>query len=297
MPLTPEEKRKIYEEEKVRLEEQKKLKEEENAKETKGCAKGCGYGLLVTICIVVIFFIVNSLSPLFESDKVQDPETVEESLQRSPKSVAPILTYDIVDRDIDDSPIKTQIETHAVVSGTITELSLKQLLQKMYDEASATRGFKHYGGVPTHVFIYLYTSEDHFKSGMGQWIAMLSKVGENSRIDTQIRTDLIAQLHAKPEVKHGLAEPKRKEIFGAIVTAEDRADKDAQRMYPIPDPLEPGYSRDKVGTQWTHQIEAFRSLKEKYRAQVAKRYGITEEQLRDISIEGVTNNWPIPTMP
>jgi len=210
---------------------------------------------------------------------------------------ASMPTYDVVDRDIYDAPIKTQIELHAVVSGTISELGLDLLLQKLYDEANATRGFKYYGGKPTHVFIYLYTSRDHFKSGMGQWIAMLSKVGENSRIDTQIRTDLIAQLHAKPEVKHGLAEPKRKEIFGAIVTAEDRADKDAQRMYPIPDPLEPGYSRDKVGTQWTHQIEAFRSLKEKYRAQVAKRYGITEEQLRDISIEGVTNNWPIPTMP
>ena len=89
---------------------------------------------------------------------------------------------------------KTQIELHAVVSGTLTELGLKQLFQKLYDEANATRGFKYHGGKPIHVFIYLYTSRDHFKTGMGQWIAMLSQIGEGSRIDTQVKTELIAQL-------------------------------------------------------------------------------------------------------
>ena len=107
----------------------------------------------------------------------------------------------MVDRNTYDVPIKTQIQLHAVVSGTLTELGLKQLLQKLYDEANATRGFKYHGGKPTHVFIYLYTSQDHFKSGMGQWIAMLSKIGEGARIDTEVKTELIAQLDAKPEVK------------------------------------------------------------------------------------------------
>lgn len=111
-----------------------------------------------------------------------------------------ILTYDVVDRDTYDAPIKTQIELHAVVSGTITESGLKQVLQKLYDEANATRGFKYHGGKPTHVFIYLYTSQEHFKSGMGQWVAMLSRVGEGSRIDTQVKTDLITQLGAEPEI-------------------------------------------------------------------------------------------------
>lgn len=147
------------------------------------------------------------------------------------KPDVPIHTYDVVDRDTYDAPIKTQIELHAVVSGTITELGLKKLLQKLYNESNSTRGFKYHGGKPTHMFIYLYTSRDHFKSGMGQWIAMLSKVGEDSRIDTQVKTELIAQLDAKPEVKHNLPELKRKEIFIAIVTAEDRAYAEAKRMH------------------------------------------------------------------
>lgn len=190
-----------------------------------------------------------------------------------------ILTYDVVDRDTYDAPIKTQIEIHAVVTGALTELGLKQLLQKLYDEANATRGFKYHGGKPTHVLIGLYTSRDHFKSGMGQWIAMLRKIGKNSRVEIEVKTHVISQLDAKPEVKHGLPESKRKEIFRASVTAEDRADADALRMYP---------------DQFMKYGEARNTLVKKYEAEVAKRYGITEEQLSDIGLEGVVKNWAMP---
>jgi hypothetical protein len=203
-------------------------------------------------------------------------------------------TYDVVDRQTYDTPIKTQVELHAVVSGTLTELGLKQLLQKLYAQINATRGFKYHGGKPTHVFIYLYTSRDHFKSGMGQWIGMLSKIGASARADTQVKVELISQLDAKPEVKQGLPEPKRKEIFRAIVAAEDRADADAQRMYPLPEPLKPGYSKAKVRAQVMKQAKALNTLTEKYKAGVAKRYSITEKQLLDISVEAIEKNWPMP---
>jgi hypothetical protein len=214
------------------------------------------------------------------------------SAQAKPEALIPM--YEVVDQDTYDAPIKTQIELHAVVSGTFTELGLKQLLQKLYDEANATRDFKYHEGKPTHVFIYLYTSQDHFKSGMGQWIAMLSKVGEDSQIQTQVKTELIAQLDAKPEVKHGLSESKRKEIFRALVTAEDRAHADAQRMYPLPDPSKPGYSQAKASEQVKKQAQAVNTLREKYELEVAKRFGLTQEQLKDISIEGLMKDWPMP---
>ncbi len=211
--------------------------------------------------------------------------------RRSPN--VPMLKYDVVDRDTHDAPTKTQVELNAVVSGTLTELDLKQLLQKLYDEANATRGFKYHGGKPTNVFIYLYTSRDHFKSGMGQWIAMLGKIGDD-RFYTKVRTELISQFDAKPEVKHGLSESKRKEIFRAIVKAEDRAYADAQCMYPLPDFLKPGYSQTKASAQVMKQAEALNTLTKKYKVDVAKRYGITEEQLRDIAVEATKKNWPIP---
>jgi hypothetical protein len=209
-------------------------------------------------------------------------------------SDAPVPTYEIVDRSTYDAPIKTQVVLHAVASGTLTEVGLRQLLQGLYDECAATRGFQYNGGKPTHVFIYLYTSQEHFRSHTGQWIAMLSKLGEDSRPETQVRTELIAQLDAKSEVKHGLSESERKEIFAAVVMAEDRAEADAERMYPYMDPLDPAYSQTSASRQIIKQGEVQNALTEKYHAEVAARYGVTKEQLRDISLEGVKKNWPLP---
>lgn len=202
--------------------------------------------------------------------------------------------YTVVDRDRYDAPIKTEVEIHAVVSGTVTEAGLRQLLQKLYTEAQATRGFEYHSGKPTHIFIYLYTSHDHFKSGMGQWIGMLSKVGQGAKVDTRVKSDLISHLHAKPEVRYGLSESKRRELFQAFVRAEDRADADAQRMYPIPYPPPPGYSQAKVRKQVERQAEAINNLGEKYKDEVAKRYRITDKQLAEIVEEGVEKDWPLP---
>lgn len=209
------------------------------------------------------------------------------------KPDVPLPAYDVVNRDTYDAPIKTQIELHAVVSGKLTELGLKQLLQKLYDEASATRGFKYHGGKPTHVFVYLYTSQDHFRSRMGQWIAMLSRIGADSRVEIQVHTELITQLNATPEFRYGLSESKRKEIFKAIIVAEDLADSEARRICPLPDPGIPGYVRDAAGEQIKQHVQTYNLLADKYKSELAQRYGLTQEQLKDISVEGVTKNWPM----
>ncbi|MEE9555451.1 MAG: hypothetical protein V3W18_14285 [candidate division Zixibacteria bacterium] len=238
------------------------------------------------------FRYITVILALFVAGCGYSDKKTEQKIAEKPD--VPMPTYHVVDRDIYDAPIKTQVELHAVVSGRVTEFGLRQLLQKLYGEANATRGLKYHGGKPTHVFIYLYTSQDHFKSGMGQWIAMLSKIGENSRVDTEVKTEQISQLDAKPEVKHGLPESKRKEIFRAIVTAEDRAVADASRIYPLPDPGKPGYSQAKASEQYEKQAEASNTLMEKYKSEVAELYGISQEQVKDISIEALTKNWPMP---
>lgn len=253
---------------------------------------GCG-------CLIVLLVVGGIIVAFVARDKGSAPERSAAPASRpapaAPKGPSvPMPTYEVVDRETYDAPVKTQIGLHAVVSGSITEPGLRQLLQKMYDEAGAARGFKYHGGKPTHVFIYLYTSHEHFRSGGAQWIAMLSKVGEDSQPESRVKTELISQLTAKPEVKHGLSESKRKEIFTAIVRAEDRADKNAQRLYPLLDPLKPGYSQAEATAQFRKQAEALNSLTEEYKAEVARRYGITEEQLREICVEGLEKNWPMP---
>lgn len=335
--------------------------------------------------LIIILVVASIITAYISSDQEDGSRPVSsapttQSKQKTPtsfvpaqtKPIASLPTYDVVDSDIYDAPIKTQITFQAVVSGTITEQGLKQLLEKLYDEANATRGLTYHGGKPTHVFIYLYTSRDHFKSGMGQWIAMLSKIGDDSRIDTKIRTELIALLHAKPEVKHGLSESTRKEIFQDSIKAEDQANAEAERRYPLEperamkagdelkltretllmpelepaDALEalqkiqrlpigatirvkevtmnritPWYevtaistTGNVIGSGWINsialqgqsetdmkdqmhkQMELMDELLVKYKAEVAKRYNITEEQLKNIDIEGIAKNWPTPPM-
>ena len=211
------------------------------------------------------------------------------------KSEGSLPIYEIVDRKTHDVPAKTQIELHAVLSGMLDEPRLRQLLYKLYDDANATRGFQHRSGKPTHVFIYLYTSRDHFDSHFGQWIAMLSKAGEQSRIDIHIKRWIAEHLDSDSEVKHGLSEAKRKVIFREIVAAEDHAHADVERMYPLPEMHElPRHSQSELRQQFDKQVEALGPLMDKYKSEVAERYGLTQDELSDISAEAVIANWPLP---
>jgi hypothetical protein len=164
------------------------------------------------------------------SDPQQQGTSSTESVlaETGPDTLMP--AYDVVDRDIYDTPIKTQIKISAVVTGVLTEVNLRQVMQKLYDEANAMQGFKYHGGRPTHVFVYIYTSPEHFKSGMGQWIAMLSKIGEGAQPETQVKTELVAQLGMPPEIKHDLSETTRIEVLG-LSFAQKIAPAKKQKKY------------------------------------------------------------------
>jgi hypothetical protein len=45
------------------------------------------------------------------------------------------------------------------------------------------------------------------------------------------------------------------------------------------------------------QAESDDRLMDKYKSEVAERYGLTAEQLSDIGTEGTIKNWPLPPMP
>ncbi|HET6441879.1 MAG TPA: hypothetical protein VFH53_05830 [Phycisphaerae bacterium] len=207
----------------------------------------------------------------------------------------PLPEHTVLDVKSHDTPIKTQVEVHAVVAGTITKESLERLLLELYSKAESVKSFKHHGGRATHVFVYLYTSREHFESGMGQWIAMLSKVGSDASPEMCVESELISQLGAAPETRYGISEAKRKEIFKAIVVAEDRATEEAERLHPMPDPLKAGFSQAKAKAQFEKQAETNQRLVEEYKAELAKQYGLTKEQLQEISVEGIEENWPMPS--
>ena len=84
------------------------------------------------------------------------------------------VSYTIVDENIYDKPIKTQIEQHIVVSGIPTKAELKAEILKRYRAALARRGFRYYNPA-TNIYIYVYGTEQQARAGLGLWIGMIAK--------------------------------------------------------------------------------------------------------------------------
>ncbi len=186
--------------------------------------------------------------------------------------------YSILDEEIYDVPLKTQVTLSILVFGEITEEGLKIVLNNLYSQTMQRKEFKYYNP-PTHIQIGAYTSKERAESGMGQWIALLNKMGKDDKPEIRINERQIALLNAKPEHKLGYSEKERIKIFQELVKAEDRAYDEAMQKYPS--------NLDK-------QMDFARVLEEKYDNEVSKKYGLTNEQLTEILVEATTKDWPYP---
>jgi hypothetical protein len=188
--------------------------------------------------------------------------------------------YAVVDERIYDVPIKTQIEQHIAVSGVPTEAELRVEILKRYRSAKARGDFR-YHNPATNIYIYIYGTNEQASFKGGSWIGMIAMgpldKGEPRVVINETR---LAALSQKPEDRFGLSEQKRKRVFREIAAAEDRATREA--MAQVPD------------SQVMKQIDLEVKLQEKYRAEIARKYNLTEDQLLKISVEGVTKGWVIP---
>ncbi|MFQ5839586.1 MAG: hypothetical protein ACE5HK_02580, partial [Candidatus Methylomirabilales bacterium] len=130
-------------------------------------------------------------------------ESSSSSLAPMPKEFQPardikLPDFEVVMDEISDTPLKTQVELHIVVSGKITEDNLRTLLNRQYQLAMDRRGFK-YHKAPTNVYIYTYDSEEKAKAGQGLWLAML-QMGplEKGKPKLTVRPDQIVNLGKAP---------------------------------------------------------------------------------------------------
>ena len=88
-----------------------------------------------------------------------------------------------------------------------------------------------------------------------------------------------------------LSESERKQIYKELIAASDRAYTDADRLYPLPKQN----VLQAVGTeQFKKNSNTIDELREKYKSEVAKKYGITREQREKINEEGDLKEWPMP---
>jgi len=127
------------------------------------------------------------------------PESANESERGATADDVVLPDFEIVDEEIYDVPIKTQVIQHIVVSGNITEENIKALLLRQCDAIMERRGFKHHV-TPTMVGIFAYETEEQAKSGAGLWLAML-KMGplEKGKPRVEVRSEQIANIGKEPE--------------------------------------------------------------------------------------------------
>jgi len=82
------------------------------------------------------------------------------------------------------------------------------------------------------------------------------------------------------------------------VAAEDRANSEAEKLYPI-DSNNPAFwdgntfLQDKFKANMNKNMDKADELMEKYRAEVRIKYNLTEEQSSEITIEAFQEGWPL----
>lgn len=243
------------------------------------------YVIGIGILIVIFLYGAGVFKPnvKYSPKKQQSKQTIKVNLP----------SYVVLDREVYDAPVKTSVNLEILVSDEISESSLRFLLNKLYSETKAEKGFKYHDS-PTSIGIYAFTSRERAESGMGQWIAMILKNHNDLKPTISINERQIAQLNAKSEEKFGLSESQRKQIWTERVKAEDRARIEAEEKFPLPDPSKPDYSQSTAKKQLEKQVDLMDNLTKKYINELAKKNGLTLEQLEVIAVEAFEKDWPFP---
>jgi hypothetical protein len=184
----------------------------------------------------------------------------------------------VIFEDEIDTKLKAQVEQRVAVSGTVTEEDMRAFLKERYRNLSKRGGFTHYDS-PTNIFVYVFGSRERANDGGWGWMGAVIKEASDEGVSIQVRTDQIEDYNEGPETRLELEEDERKEIFKAIVRAEDRAREDARDQYP---------------NDSDQRVELRRELEDKYRAEVRKKYDVNKAVQDSITSEGLEKMWPFP---
>jgi hypothetical protein len=188
------------------------------------------------------------------------------------------ITYTLVDEKVSDTPIRTQVAQHLVVSGLPTKAQLEAEGLSRYRAAVARRGCRYFNP-PTNIFVYVYGTKEQALAQQGLWIAMIAKgFSDKGEPRVVVNEERLAALRQAPAERFGLSEATRKHVFRDLAAAEDRATRDA--MARVPD------------SEVLRQVTLESELETKYKAAIAAKYKLTEEQLLQILLEGVKMGWP-----
>lgn len=195
-----------------------------------------------------------------------------------------------------DTPGKSQIELHALVPEKVTDEDVKAILTELYDQAKATTGFEHRlhpNAIYIHVFGKIYEGS-HDTSQVG-FLEYNENNGDTSPNIT-INSEKLKAIFQAPEVKFGLSEEKRKDIYHEWGDTLNQAVAVAEKSSPLLIPGSAGYTAEKAAAAEKKQRRLINTLTERYRVMLIKKKSLTEEQFKEIEYEGFSKCWPFPKL-
>lgn len=189
--------------------------------------------------------------------------------------------FEIINEKVDDVPVKTQIHQDILVTGNVTKEGLNSFFLNQYKKIKSKKGFKYHDS-PTNVYIYIYDQKRKAEAGQGLWLAMLqmSPIDPDSPKIT-IKENQIQRIGRKSEEKFGLSEEIREQIFKEIAISEDKAMNEAIKASP---------------NDIQKQTNLEDKLRQEYLDDLAKNYGLDKDQISKIAVEGLENQWIMPSI-
>jgi hypothetical protein len=167
----------------------------------------------------------------------------------------------------------------AVIDEPATREQVVAVLLAEYDSARSFDGFR-YRQRPSHVGVYVFSSDDRAESGEGLWLAMLFTTEPIDSLPAiEFNDELFVNAWAPPNERFGLSEQTRRELLSEIVHAEDRARRDAATKHP----------RDPAAANM-----AAHDLRSTYLEELARSHGVGVDTLYAIIGESMTKGWPLP---
>lgn len=208
--------------------------------------------------------------------------------QKNIKEGSTLLKYTVLEEDVYDAPIKTEIITHILLdkNDSITSKKLRKLLFTLYDERKSRTGFEHHLN-PNTVAVYAFSTKEKAKSGMGQWVAMISKLNNTNNDGPKFKIDDIEfnSLYLEDEMRWGFSHEERQEIWNEIIFSERYGTDKAFEKYPLSEITEDELA--KAG-------ELASELEKQQQKEIIDKYKIHQNTLDSIGVEGLSKGWPFP---
>ncbi len=254
----------------------------------------------------------SSLIPSFQEQTVginSEPLSYEiiKTEDQSRKALVKRLS-DYTHQELASLPIDKKMLYRVVVSSKIKDNQVRPIIEKIIVDLTTK------DGDIDEITLFLYSDKvlvnGPYDIGTATWAPygalgnVTPEIAQNNNrngyktsIQVKEKIEEYLQKRSESEEIFGLTEDKRRQIFKEIVAAEDRAQAEADRQYPISGQTTWNLSQSELRSRMDKNTELMRRLEEKYKNDLTKKYVLTREQLKEITFEAFEKNWPMPSMP